>query len=220
MRFRFETAAHAVTGARGVARALVVCACLGAPAAARPSSRGGPGPLERVQQVQGAVARLLRVPVPPPGRASRRDSDERIRAAIGGLVDFREISRAALAGRWDGLDEARRAEFVAAHRAVIERKFIRQMRKHARHTVTYGGGSVEGDTATVSTRVRDDGAERAAEATIQYRLRRRGADWMVVDIVTDGTSIADDYRQQFDEILRTGSLDALLARLREIARRP
>lgn len=180
--------------------------------------RPTPAPQRLLQRVQEEVGQILRAGTTP-GTPAALAEDERIRAAIGGLIDYRAISIASLGPRWDGTDAARREALAAAHREVIERKFIRQMRKHARHSVDYRSAAIDGDTSVVRTRVRDTDVADAKEATIDYRLHRGGGTWMVADIITNGTSTVADYHDQFEELLETLSIDALIDRLKRTADR-
>ena len=48
-----------------------------------------------------------------------------------------------------------------------------------------------------------------------YKLYKSEQDWKIYDIEIEGVSIITTYRSQFDEVLRTGTIDDLLAKLEE-----
>ena len=49
---------------------------------------------------------------------------------------------------------------------------------------------------------------------VDYMFRRKGEDWLVFDVIVEGISYVQTYRNQFDELLRTQSLDQVIADLR------
>ena len=50
---------------------------------------------------------------------------------------------------------------------------------------------------------------------ILYKLRKAGKRWKIYDVEIQGVSILLTYRSQFDDILRKGTVEELLARLEE-----
>jgi phospholipid transport system substrate-binding protein len=53
------------------------------------------------------------------------------------------------------------------------------------------------------------------EIDVLYKLRKVKKRWKIYDVEIQGVSILLTYRSQFDDILRTGSVEELLARLEE-----
>jgi phospholipid transport system substrate-binding protein len=51
------------------------------------------------------------------------------------------------------------------------------------------------------------------KVAILYKLRRLGERWKIYDVEIEGVSILLTYRSQFDDILRTGTVEDLLSRL-------
>ena len=65
---------------------------------------------------------------------------------------------------------------------------------------------------TVKSRIEGgqfDGAE------IAYRLRKRKDEWRIIDVVIEGVSLVSNYRSQFAEVLNGGTIEDLLAKLRD-----
>ena len=68
----------------------------------------------------------------------------------------------------------------------------------------------DGQIMRVASRI----VRRAGEPVqVDYMFRRKGADWLVFDVIVEGISYVQTYRNQFDEMLRTRSLDAVIADL-------
>ncbi|MBW2426694.1 MAG: ABC transporter substrate-binding protein, partial [Deltaproteobacteria bacterium] len=53
------------------------------------------------------------------------------------------------------------------------------------------------------------------KAEISYRLRKRKERWKIIDVVIEGVSLISNYRSQFAEVLNSGTIDDLLAKLRD-----
>jgi phospholipid transport system substrate-binding protein len=56
---------------------------------------------------------------------------------------------------------------------------------------------------------------REKEIAVLYKLRKVKNRWKIYDVEIQGVSILLTYRSQFDDILRTGGVEELLARLEE-----
>lgn len=69
----------------------------------------------------------------------------------------------------------------------------------------------DGQMMRVASRI----VRRAGEPVqVDYMFRRKGEDWLVFDVIVEGISYVQTYRNQFDEILRTRNLDAVIADVR------
>ena len=49
---------------------------------------------------------------------------------------------------------------------------------------------------------------------VEYRLLKRNHDWEVYDVVIEGVSLVNNYRTQFNKIIRQESYTALVKRMR------
>ncbi|TXH18548.1 MAG: ABC transporter substrate-binding protein [Gammaproteobacteria bacterium] len=69
----------------------------------------------------------------------------------------------------------------------------------------------DGQMMRVASRI----VRRAGEPIqVDYMFRRKGEDWLVFDVIVEGISYVQTYRNQFDELLRTRSLDEVIADVR------
>ena len=67
--------------------------------------------------------------------------------------------------------------------------------------------------AKVDTRVESTKNGRRRRLRISYVMHLEGDTWTCRNIITDGVSLASNYRYDFGRILRAGGIDALIARL-------
>ncbi len=126
--------------------------------------------------------------------ATRRTEMRRIGTR---LFDFEETAKRALGPHWQQRTPAERAEFVTLFRDLLEAAYV--------------GEAVEGDQATVKTRVV---TKQGTEIPVDYRMLRESGDWRVYDVVIEGVSFVGNYRTQFNKIIQTSSYQDLVKRLR------
>ena len=94
---------------------------------------------------------------------------------------------------------------------LLERAYVLKIEKYSGEKVTYLGDTVDGDLATVKTKFT---TKQGTEIPVDYRLLRRGDRWLVYDVFVEGVSLVANYRTQFDRIMRTGSYDELVRRMK------
>jgi phospholipid transport system substrate-binding protein len=129
------------------------------------------------------------------------------------LFDFTTMSKLVLARNWRKMDDAKRREFVKEFKLHLSRTYGTRLDRYDQERVDVYGAQVEvRDDVSVKTRVvggQFDGAE------IAYRLRQRKDGWKIIDVVIEGVSLVSNYRSQFAEVLNSGSIDDLIAKLKD-----
>ena len=136
-------------------------------------------------------------------RALRQIADE--------IFDFDETARRAMAQHWRSLTEARRKEFVALFSDLLERTYTSKIELYSGERIQYPAERIEGDFATVSTRLI---TKKGTEVPMDYRMLRQGERWRIYDVSIEGVSLVANFRAQFNSVIRTSSYDELLRRLR------
>ena len=168
-------------------------------------------PTETVQsRVDTALQTLNQAPGGAPVAAEQRRSE--IRRLADGLFDFAEMSRRALGRHWADRTPAERDEFVKLFADLMARSYLGKIDRYAGESVTYIGERVDGDLATVDSRVI---TAKKSEVPIEYRLRRVDDRWAAYDVLIERVSLVGAYRSQFDRIIQTGSFGELLKRMRQ-----
>ena len=164
--------------------------------------------------VRGQVDQVLqtgtRAATGTPEAAEQRRNQ--IRRAAEGLFDFTEMSRRALGRYWAGRSQAERDEFVKLFADLMARAYLGKIDRYAGESITYIAERVDGDLATVDSRVI---TPKKTEVPIVYRLRRVGDRWAAYDVLIENVSLVSTYRSQFDRIIQTSSFAELLRRMRQ-----
>ena len=149
--------------------------------------------------------------------ARKGDSTEKrvgeIEAIAYDLFDFTTMSKLVLARNWRKLTPEQRTTFVKDFKRHLSHTYGTRLDRYDQERVDVYGAQVEQkNDVTVKTRIAGgqfDGAE------VSYRLRKQASDWKIIDVVIEGVSLVSNYRSQFQEVLNTGTIDDLLAKLRD-----
>ena len=129
------------------------------------------------------------------------------------IFDFTTMSKLVLARNWRKMPKAQRAEFVREFKHHLSRTYGTRLDRFDQERVDVTGAQVEprNDVSVITVIVggQFDGA------VISYRLRNRKERWRIIDVVIEGVSLVSNYRSQFAEVLNGGSIEDLLAKLRD-----
>lgn len=167
-------------------------------------------PAEQVKQTTDKVLDVLK------NRELQRPEKTRerrvaIRRTVNERFDFEEMAKRSLALYWKQRTPEEKKEFVSLYSDLLERAYIRKIEAYTDEKIVYTGESVEGEYAVVKTRII---TKKNVEIPIDYKLLRRGDKWMAYDVVIEGVSLVNNYRTQFNQIIRSGSYEDLVKRLR------
>lgn len=160
-----------------------------------------------ITEKHGALLEILKRP-----KSGARDKE--IASLLGGLLDYERIAESSLGGGWEELAATDRARFEELLSALIERSYIASLEETKHFSIRYLGSRAEGERYLVETEARDQKNRRAPPIAMSYRLMRVGESFRVVDIVTDGVSLINNYRNQFSRILARDGFEALIAKMR------
>ncbi|MFQ5890540.1 MAG: phospholipid-binding protein MlaC [Gemmatimonadota bacterium] len=154
------------------------------------SSAAGPqSPVEVIRARNSAVEKILE----SSGDELSADAKEKLKDIINGLMDFRELSRRALAKHWEERTEEERTEFVDVFRQLIRNSSVKKLSIYRADSVTYAEPTIRGDKADVTT-IAYKGRKTVE---IVYRMHKVGGAWKAYDMVIDGASTARTYRDSF-----------------------
>ena len=170
--------------------------------------------LTPTETIRNQVEQALHTGTAAPSGTSESAEQRRtqIRRAAEGLFDFAEMSRRALGRYWAGRSQAERDEFVTLFADLMARAYLGKIERYAGESITYVAERVDGDLATVDSRVI---TPKKTEVPIEYRLRRVGDRWAAYDVLIENVSLISTYRSQFDRIIQTSSFAELLRRMRQ-----
>jgi phospholipid transport system substrate-binding protein len=174
------------------------------------SASAGPA----TDQLRVDIERVLKTLADPALQGPERAAERRkaLRETTSPMFDWTEMAKRALGRTWSARTEAERQEFVPLFHNLLERTYVTRIERYDGEQITYTGESIDGDQATVKTKILD---KTNRELPVEYRMIR-GSDrrWVIYDVLIEGVSLVANYRSQFDQIIRTASYERLVAKLK------
>jgi phospholipid transport system substrate-binding protein len=164
-------------------------------------------------QLKGAIDRVVSTLESPAlkGEGKAIERRQAVRKIADEIFDFNEIARRSLGRYWQPLTEPQRTEFVGLFADLLERSYISKIELYGGEKIIYSGERVEGDLATVSTKII---TKNGTEVPVDYRLFKKGDRWMIYDVNIEGISLVSNYRTQFNKIIQTNGYNALVERMK------
>jgi len=140
-----------------------------------------------------------------------------VRKIIAGYLDFEELSRRALGKHWDTVTPKQRDEFVATLRELIERNYVRQIHGQAEYDLLFDKEEKTGNDATVTAKLTTRPKGKKVTVDLVYKLLWKAPPgrWVAYDVITDESSMLENYRAEFNKIISKDGFDALVKRMRK-----
>ena len=168
---------------------------------------------EAVQRTQEKVRTSLSTWFKSQG-AARAKARDQARKAVAELIDFDALARSTLGDRWEKTAPKDRSRYTASLKGAMEANYLMKMRQgtsteveKVRTEIT--GEEQHGGTVVVHTKVQS-GEDTAA---IDYVMEKGSKGWRAVDVITEGVSLADTYREQVGKLLQKKTLNDVIATL-------
>lgn len=146
----------------------------------------------------------------------QRAEPEALAKEVDTLLDYHALAEASLGGpaRYAGKCEQRCAEFETLLARLIRENYLKRIRTDKKYdlTVVREEAKVGGDIHVVTNiSLSRDGKPEVVE--VVYVMHAVGDTYKVQDIITDGVSLAKNYKFEFSKIIREQGIDGLIARL-------
>jgi len=168
-------------------------------------------PTEQIKQTTDKILSILADPnLKNPARAEERKQS--VRRTIDGRFDWEELARRSLAQYWAQRTPDEKEEFIQLYRELLARTYLNKVQDYSGETVRYEGESIEGNYATVRVRIL---TSKNTEIPVDYRVMKKGSNWLVYDISIEGVSLVNNYRSQFNSILQKSTYQELVKKLKD-----
>jgi len=132
-------------------------------------------------------------------------------------LDFSTLAKLSLGLYWRDLDAAKRAQFVPEFKQHITNTYAHLIDQYTDEQVNVTGERHEpdGDDTVLTSIIGDKDGKRQEVAKVEYRLRKQGDAWKIIDVTIDSISLATNFRSQFQEIMSNGGIDKLIQLLHD-----
>ena len=158
-----------------------------------------------VEQKHGKIAQLLK----QPANATR---DGQVDQELGVIIDYEELTRrifgqcpsgVACVDNWTGLSAAQKTEMTGLFRKLVQRTYRKNLIKTLDYDVSYKGSRATiSNESKIRTEAKSKIKPRDPSVQIDYVVRSDGGGYRIVDIVTEGSSLTTNYREQVSKMLR------------------
>ncbi len=158
-------------------------------------------PAQRVETTIAAIVDVLHRE-----GATREEKWREIGTIIDGGFDFRSMSQSVLARHWQTASKEEKRQFVEFFSQYLEETYREKIESHTNQRVEIVKESVRGDRAVVNTAIVTD----ATRVPVDYKLKNNDGTWYAYDVVIEGVSLVNNYRNTFDAIVKAEGVDGLL----------
>jgi len=172
---------------------------------ALPTAAFADAPTDSLKASIDQVLTLLKDPAyKDPGK--RSELREKLVTTIRDVFNAEELSRRALGQNWKNFTPEQQKRFTEAFSSLLQNTYLDKIESYTDESVNYlgeqpiGEGKVEVKTTII---------HQGKEIPLTYRMIDKGS-WKVYDVVIEGVSMIQNYRQQFADVLMRDSPDKLI----------
>ncbi len=127
-------------------------------------------------------------------------------------LDLPRMARGSLGLHWNELSQTEHDEYVSLFGAFIEAAYLSQIQDYVKLNIEVTNErSTSPNYALVDAIVKQPHED---DLPITFMLERHGDDWMVYDVRVENVSMIENYRSQFDHVIKRHGLARLLNDLR------
>ncbi|MBN1282329.1 MAG: ABC transporter substrate-binding protein, partial [Proteobacteria bacterium] len=179
-------------------------------------------PTRAIQDLDGMLDDFK---VAPKGKALSAADEEFNRKlkqdVIHGTFDIRELAKQSLARHWKELTPQQQDDFVKLLTDLLEEKALFSKEQSAakskgggKYYVVYSGHKFYDAGQTRSfVRTKVVVPSEKIDIPLHYRLKKKGEEWKIYDVIVDEASLVDNYRYQFDSIIKKHGYADLVRRM-------
>ncbi|MFT7458686.1 MAG: phospholipid transport system substrate-binding protein [Planctomycetota bacterium] len=137
----------------------------------------------------------------------REASWEKIGAIIDDGFDFRSMSQSVLATNWKKASLEERSRFTEFFSIYIEETYRSRIEAYTDEEIIYKDEVIRGNRAVVETIIRTD----TVDIPINYKLKENEGEWFAYDVIVEGVSLINNYRNTFAVIVKNEGMEGLLS---------
>jgi phospholipid transport system substrate-binding protein len=144
-----------------------------------------------------------------PGRSQERR--RQIEQVIRHRVNYGQMAQSSLGAPWMSLSDKERQEFVTLFVELIRDRVANKIDQYYGEQIFYLNEQREGRFAQVRTNLIGPKVDTA----LDFRLENHSHQWLMYDLVIDGTSIVGNYQAQFSHIIRDDTYAGLVEKMKQ-----
>ena len=133
-----------------------------------------------------------------------------IEAVVTPMFDFPLMAKLSLGKKhWTGLTPENKDRFTALFVKRLRQSYLDKLTAYTDEKVIYGSAAEVDKKVHIST----DLVSKGSKISMLYKLYASESEWRIYDIEIQGVSLIRSYRSQFNEILKNGTFEDLIAKM-------
>ena len=140
--------------------------------------------------------------------------DKKLHAAFDEVLDYDVLARESLKDQWDGLKPEERTEFQETLKKLVRAAYKKSLKRIGNYEVEFVGVSKGELGQIVRTVAKSRTNAREEPISLDYVVHEVAGKWRIVDVVTEGSSLLNNYRSQFRKIIKKQGFAELMRRMR------
>lgn len=167
----------------------------------------------QTERVKNATDRVIDILKDPALKGPKHEKERRRKMmdVAKTVFDFEEMANRSLAQYWRERTPQERKEFVDLFSDLLERSYINRIEGYSNEKIIYDSEKTEDGYAIVKSRII---TKRFEEIPVEYRLMQKDGQWRVYDMVIENVSLVNNYRSQFNKIIRSSSYAELVMKMK------
>ncbi len=169
--------------------------------------------VEPMEAVKGPVEAVISILKDPEyATAPKEVRQEKIWAEVQKIFNFPELSKRTLGRNWEKFSPDEQKRFTDTFGRLLGNTYISKVIDGFKNeSVMYVEQKVADGKALVKTKI----IRSTMEIPVDYKLLLNGEQWSVYDVNIEGVSLVQNYRSQFNTILRKSTPAELIDRIEE-----
>lgn len=178
---------------------------LATPVAAQPApAKAGPG-TAAVKQANDTIFALIKKKAPA----------AEVTKAVQAFFNIDKLGKAAMADHWSKLKPAEQTEFLKVLNQLIEANYVSIQTGNVAYTTNYVSESTNAaGNVVVATEIKTTRKGRPLTIKIDYELTKEGTGYQAFDLVLDGSSTVQTYREMFNKLMKDKGYAALIEKMK------
>lgn len=165
---------------------------------------------EPLTLIQSSINQALQILKDPQLKQTPEIRDQKLWNLITERFDFEEMARRSLALHWRKRTPQERREFVDLFSHLLHKSYVSKLEDYSDEKVECLEDVIRGDRALVKTRIFSKGTE----IHIDYKMIKKPNGWKIYDVIIEGVSLVNNYRNQFHRIVTSKGYAELVKRMR------
>jgi phospholipid transport system substrate-binding protein len=156
---------------------------------------------------QAELAGLIKKGSPP-------ENTKKVESLFDSMLDYDALAQKSLREHWSARTDAERRDFQDTLKHLVQRAYRKNLDRTASYDVRFEGETKADEAFLVRTVAQSRTNVREEPISIDYVVRRVGGAWRIQDIVTEGSSLVNNYHQQFNRIIKKDGFGELMRRMK------